>query len=228
MTITQISYPIARPFEIRFYDLTRTISQDMIVYTGDPRPEFAAHSTIEKDGVNVTKITLGSHTGTHVDAQRHFLPGGNSIDREPLDKFIGDAAIIDLSSKAGQGITAGDLDDAAKNVTKNNDIVLIYTGTGDSPDNYTYLEVAAAEWIVKHGVKCVGTDTLSIEKYGRKGAPAHKILLSSDVGIIENLNSNLGQFAGRRGMFLMCLPLPIKGIDASPARAILFETSRVD
>lgn len=191
----------------------------MPVYPGDPQPRFEQHSTIESGGVNVTRIVLGSHTGTHVDAQRHFLPDGRGVDAEPLDRFIGDAAIMDVSDRPGQGITAGDMGRA--NIRRN-DIVLFYTGTGGRTTAFTYIEPDAAEWMVDHGIKCMGIDTLSIEKQGRKGGPAHKTLLSNGIGIVENLNSNLKQFAGAR-MFFVCLPLPLRGIDGSPARAVLLE-----
>ena len=201
---------------LKIHDLTRTISQDMQVYEGDPQPKFDPHATIKDDKVNVTRVTLGSHTGTHVDAPWHFLQEGTSIDMEPLDKFIGEAAIIDASGK--NIITA---EEFSGYDIRSNDIVLIYTDTGDRRTNFAYLDVSAAEWIVENGVKCVGIDTASVEKYGRKDAPVHKMLLASNIGIIENL-ANLEQFAGSR-MFFVCLPLPLKGIDGSPARAVLFD-----
>jgi kynurenine formamidase len=80
---------------LKIHDLTRTISQDIRVYPGEPQPTFTPHATIKDNNANVTRITLGSHTGTHVDAPWHFLQEGKSIDMEPLDKFIGEAAIID-------------------------------------------------------------------------------------------------------------------------------------
>src|ERR671925_283088 len=201
---------------LKIYDLTCTISQDMRVYPGDPQPKFDPHATIKDDKVNVTRITLGSHTGTHADAPWHFLQEGNSIDREPLEKFIGEAVIIDASDRSS--ISANDFPD---NDIRNNDIVLINTGTSDRRTDFAYLEVSAAEWIIENGVKCVGIDTASIEKYGRKDAPVHKMLLAKNIGIIENLD-NLKQFVGSR-MFFVCLPLPLKGIDGSPARAVLFD-----
>jgi len=206
----------------RLYDITRVLSPRMPVYPGDPQPEFTAHLTVEKDGANVTRIALGSHTGTHVDAPWHFLQDGNTIDKEPLDKFAGQAVIADLSYKpVGAGIDGQDLDEYARAV-KDGDILLIYTGTDKAGSNFTYLETSAAEWLVRYGVKCVGIDTLSVEKYGSRQAPVHRMLLSKSIGIIENLNSNLKQFAGKR-MFLVCLPLPLKGVDGSPARAVLFD-----
>jgi arylformamidase len=201
---------------LKIHDLTRTISQDMRVYPGDPQPKFDPHATIKDNNVNVTRITIGSHTGTHVDAPWHFLQEGNTIDIEPLDKFIGEATIIDASGK--KSITA---EDFSSYDIRSNEIVLIYTGTGDRRTDFAYLDISAAEWVVEHEAKCIGIDTASVEKYGEKGAPVHKMLLARNIGIIENL-ANLKQFAGSR-MFFVCLPLRLKGIDGSPARAILFD-----
>src|ERR671926_1023747 len=80
-----------------FYDLTQLISKDIPIYSGDPQPDFELSSTIQKDNYNVTKIILGSHSGTHVDAQSHFMISGNTIDREPASKFVGESIVIDLS-----------------------------------------------------------------------------------------------------------------------------------
>jgi arylformamidase len=188
----------------------------MRVYPGDPKPKFEPHATIKDNNANITRITLGSHTGTHVDAQWHFLQEGNTIDRESLYKFIGEATIMDASGK--KSITA---EDFSGYDIRANEIILIYTGTGDRLTDFTYLEVSAAEWMVEHEVKSVGIDTASVEKYGKKDAPVHKLLLAKNIGIIENL-ANLKQFAGTR-MFFVCLPLPLKGLDGSPARAIVFD-----
>src|SRR5919206_2173336 len=81
----------------KFYDLTQIISKDIPVYSGDPEPDFEPWSTIERDSYNVTRIILGSHSGTHVDAQSHFMIDGNTIDREPASKFVGESIVIDLS-----------------------------------------------------------------------------------------------------------------------------------
>src|SRR3712207_1636230 len=136
---------------LKIHDLTRTISQDMRVYPGDPKPEFYAHATIKDNNANITRITVGSHTGTHVDAPWHFLQEGNTIDREPLDKFIGEAAIIDASGK--NSITA---EDFSGYDIRSNDIILIYTGTGDRRTDFAYLDISAAEWMAEHKIKCVG------------------------------------------------------------------------
>ena len=84
---------------------------------------------------------------------------------------------------------------------------------------FTYLEPSAAQWIVDHHIKCVGIDTFSVEKYGSKTGLSHKILLSSSVGIIENLSSNLKNLGGKR-VFLICLSLLLECVDGSRARCL--------
>jgi len=212
----------------RYYDLTRLITQDMPVYPGDPQPEFKPISTLENQKVNVTRIIVGSHTGTHVEAQKHFIASGYSIDKEPLDKFMGEAVTLDISNiNIGNGITGSDLENYSK-IVKNKDILLLYTGTSDKwtnddtvRTNFTYLEPSAADWIVDHEIKSVGIDTLSVEKYGFKEGLTHKKLLSNGIGIIENLNANLNKISSTRS-FLICMPLPLEGVDGAPTRAIAF------
>jgi arylformamidase len=215
-----------------FHDLTHLIHEDMHVYPGELQPEFNPYFTLGKDKVNVTRLTIGSHTGTHIDAPKHFISNAEGIDKVPLDKFVGEAIILDMSRKSiGQGITDIDLN-IHKEMVKVNDIILLYSGTSKSwnkdekiSKNFTYLEPLAAKWIVDHKIKCVGIDSYSMEKYGLTEGLTHKILLSNGIGIIEGLNSNLGKFVGSR-MFLVCLPLLLKDIDGSPARAILFDIQR--
>ena len=212
-----------------FHDLTHLMHQDMPTYPGEPHPEFQPFFSLEKDKVNVTRLMMGSHTGTHVDAPKHFISTGNSVDKVPLKKFIGEAVILDMSKKRiGQGITDIDLDIYSKMV-RTDDIVLLYTGTSDYwnkdeniKQNFTYLEPSAAGWIIDHKIRCVGIDSFSMEKYGFKEGLVHKALLSNEIGIIEGLNANMKKCLGNR-MFLVCLPLFLKGIDGAPARAIVFE-----
>lgn len=217
----------------KFYDLSHPISEDMPVYPGEPKPEFYPHFSIGKDKVNVTKLVLGSHTGTHVDAPKHFIPTStaDAVNDIPLEKFMGECIIVDMSKKSiGNGITDFDLDEYSGMIRKNGkDIVLIYTGTSDQWDknedvrtNFSYLEPSAAQWLVDNRVKCIGIDSFSMEKYGFQKGLTHEKLLSNDIGIIEGISSKLKQFVGKR-MFLVCLPLPLEGIDGSPVRPVLFD-----
>lgn len=208
--------------------MTHLIHKDMSVYPGEPEPEFDPIFMLGTDKVNVTKLTIGSHTGTHVDAPKHFISNGKSIDKVFLDRYIGEAVILDMSKKkVGRGIIDSDLD-KQREVIRAGDILLLYSGTSNTWNrkstrkNFAYLEPSAAKWIVDHKIKCVGIDSYSVEKYGFTEGWTHKILLSKGIGIIEGLNSNLKKFLRKR-MFLVCLPLLIKGIDGSPARAVLFD-----
>lgn len=212
-----------------YHDLSQIISEEMPVYPGEPHPEFKPHFSIGKDKVNVSSLSLSSHTGTHVDAPKHFFPDGQSIEKIQGETFMGRSTILDISYKgAGQGITANDLDDYAGDVQVG-DIILLYTGSSESLQlddnarrNFSYLEESAADWILNHKVKCVGIDSLSVEKYGFVEGVVHKKLLAANVGIIEGLSQQLKNFVGKR-MFLVCLPLLLKEIDGSPARAVLFD-----
>jgi arylformamidase len=212
-------------------DISHKISQDMPIFPGNPSPKFESVLKLKEDGVNVSRISLGTHTGTHVDSQNHFITDGIGIDREPLTKFIGEAFVIDFSKKKiGGGINGNDLD-SFHSIVHLNDIILLYTGVSnyweenfmdETARNFTYLEPSAAEWIVNHRIKSIGIDSPSVEKYGSKDGITHKKLLSADIGIIENLDSTLKEFVAKR-VFLVCLPLAIKGLDGSPARAVIFD-----
>jgi arylformamidase len=209
-----------------FSDLTRTISEGMPVFPGEPRPEFQAVRTIDRDGVNVTRVAFGTHTGTHVDAPNHFIAGSIGVDRIPFGSFVGEAAIVGVEKGRAVGVTGADLDGHSRRIRRG-DIVLLYTGTSDrrgagAGTDFSYQEPSAATWMVRHGIKCVGIDSFSVEKYGSRDGLAHKELLSNGIAIIENLSSELKKFVGRR-MFLVCLPLLLYGLDAAPARAVLFE-----
>lgn len=212
-------------------DISHKITQDMPIFPGNPSPKFESVLNLKEDGANVSRISLGTHTGTHVDSQNHFIMDGIGIDKEPLTKFIGEAFVIDFSKKKiGDGINGNDLD-SFHSIVHLNDIILLYTGVSNyweknfmdvTARNFTYLESSAAQWIVNHSIKSIGIDSPSVEKYGSKEGITHKKLLSADVGIIENLDSNLKKFVGKR-VFLVCLPLAIKGLDGSPARAVIFD-----
>src|SRR5918994_1554307 len=217
----------------KFYDLSNPISQDMPVYPGEPKPEFQPIFSIGKDKVNVTRLVMSSHTGTHIDAPKHFIPTStaDAVNDIPLESLIGECVVLDMSKRdAGYGITDSDLDEYSGMIKENGgDIVLDYTGTSDQwgkhdniRTNFSYLEPSAAQWLVDHRIKCVGIDSFSMEKYGFQRGLTHEKLLSNGIGIIEGISSKLKEFVGKR-MFLVCIPLPLEGADGSPVRPVLFE-----
>ena len=198
----------------------------MPVYPGDPSPSFESYSTLQKDGVSLTKITMGSHTGTHVDAPRHFIRDGIGIDRIPLNKLIGEAYVADLSKKPiGSGITSKDLRRELETEIASDDIVAIYTGCsehwGDKSINrdYTYLTEDAADYLVSKKVRAVGIDFLSVEKFKATEHLVHKTLLGNGIFIIESLSNALNQFVGQR-ILMICMPIKLRDGDGAPSRVV--------
>ncbi|MGI0078621.1 MAG: cyclase family protein [Nitrososphaerales archaeon] len=210
----------------RAVDLTHELANGMPIYPGDPSPSFERTSTLEKNGVNLTRLVLGSHTGTHTDAPVHFIQGGIGVDEIPLSKLIGEAIVIDLSSlPVGSGITASDLKSELEERVKPDDIVLCYTGSSDlwgDPSvnsNYTYLTKEAAEYFVSKKVRAVGIDFLSVEKFEAPEPVAHRTLLANGIFIIESLGRSLKQFLGKR-ILLINLPIKLEGGDGAPTRSV--------
>jgi kynurenine formamidase len=207
-------------------DLTHELRNGMPIYPGDPSPSFVSYATLEKDGVNLTKLTLGSHTGTHIDAPRHFIPDGIGIDQISPNKLVGEAYVVDLSPKPiGSGITSQDLRKPLEERVRDDDIVVIYTGCSERWDdesirrNYTYLTGDAAEYLVSKKVRGVAIDFLSVEKFGASEHAAHKNLLGNGIFIIESLSRATRQFVGKR-ILLICMPIKLQNGDGAPSRVI--------
>lgn len=210
----------------RAVDLTQELANGMPIYPGDPRPSFESVATLAKNGVNLMRLMLGSHTGTHTDAPKHFITGGIAVDEIPVSKLIGEALVIDLSSRPiGSGITNSDLKRKLEGKVKPDDIVLCYTGSsehwGEASANseYTYLTKEAADYLVSKKVRAVGIDFLSVEKFKAPDPVAHKTLLGNGIFIIESLSSALKQFVGKR-ILLINLPIKLEGGDGAPTRSL--------
>jgi len=208
-----------------FLDLTHTISSDMPIYPGDVKPSIQSVATMEKDGVNVTRMTLGSHTGTHVDAPRHFIKDGGPVDSIPLSKLVGERVVLDLShKKIGEGITDDDLE-FFSSLVRAGDRVILYTGSSEhwgergAERNFTYLDPSGAIWLLRRRVSVVGIDSPSIDKFGSADPVSHKTLLRNNVVLVESLSCETRNLAGRR-IYVVCLPLKVADRDGAPARVI--------
>lgn len=172
------------------------------------------------DGANESRITMGAHSGTHMDAPIHFLPQGDGIDQMPLSATIGRATVIHIHDR--RSITRREL---MEHPIEKEDRILLKTRnsprcwkTARFLSDFVYLETDAALWLVKRGIQAVGIDYLSVGGYQKNGPEVHRLLLRHGVWIIEGLN--LTRVApGRYEM--ICLPLRIEGADGAPARAIL-------
>jgi len=221
-------------------DLTHTIHDDIQVYPGDPRPSISRGLTHEKDYCHVDLLRLGSHTGTHIDAPYHFLKGGQRIDEIPVQRFVGDGVLIDVSAKSDRDlIQPGDVEPYEDEIAQG-DFVIFRTGRDKyfgTPKYYLhpYLSAEGARLLVKMGVSLVGVDALNVDPtyYGSMdsdlpakdlpdedeyGYPVHDILLGNDILIVENL-CNLDKIKQVKGVYSF-LPLKLKDSDGSPIRAV--------
>ena len=204
----------------RLLDVSVLLTPGMPTYPGNPPFEIAPVKRVAQgDSSNVSKLDLGTHTGTHVDAPRHFFDDKPGVDALPLDLLIGRARVVDLPQRGG--ITEAHLESAG---LREDLRVLLKTPNSalwNSPEfhkDYTYLTEGAARFLVAQGVKVVGVDYLSVEQFKKAGAPAHHVLLGNSVVIIEGLNLSDAE-PGQYEMY--CLPLRIAGADGAPARVIL-------
>jgi arylformamidase len=205
----------------RYHDISLPIRAGGIVYPGNPEIRIELQQALARgDGANVSSIALGSHTATHVDAAKHFLDDGQTVDRIPLERLIGPARVVEVGDDV-KSITKADL---AGHDLGNSKRVLLKTrnsmlwSRGEFVRDYTYLAPDGAEYLVSLGVEVVGIDYLSIEQFRSGHHRTHRMLLEREVVIIEGLA--LGDVAP--GTYeMICLPLRLEGLDGAPARVIL-------
>ena len=190
-------------------DISLSISGAMAVWPGDPPVLVEPLSRVEAgDVAAVSRLALGTHTGTHVDPPAHFLAGGATVDQLPLDVLVGPAVVADLTG--GGPIDAARLE--ALGLADGTVRLLLKTSATEG-----LLTPDGAAWLVERGVRLVGADTLSIEP-ATDNYPVHRCLLGAGVIIVEGLDLT----AAAPGRYqLVCLPLRIAGGDGAPARAVL-------
>jgi arylformamidase len=205
---------------MKMYDISWPISPAMTAYKDKKTVRFEHLKNFENDAVRESIITLGSHSGTHVDAPSHFVKDGQTIEHMNLAAVNGDCVVLDLSAVDG-GIAKEHLED--KDIQAG-DIILLKTknsaldATAPFNPNFIYLAESGAHYLVERNVRAVGIDYLGIER----SQPAHEThvqLFNAGITILEGLR--LADVAAGK-YFLCCLPLNIQGLEAAPARAILF------
>lgn len=204
----------------KLLDVSVPLAAGLPTYPGNPDFELQPVKRIADGGSsNVSRLVMGTHTGTHLDAPRHFFDGAMSVDALPLDLLLGRARVVEINKRGGIGVeelAAAGLREDLRVLLKTSNSAL-WNGEGFHQD-YTYLTEAGAKYLVDQGVKVIGIDYLSIEQFKKAGAPAHRTLLSQGVVIIEGLNLAEAD-AGMYEMY--CLPLRVVGGDGAPARVIL-------
>ncbi len=205
---------------MRVIDISVPNGRGQHVYPGDPEPRVDAVRRIAAgDPCNLSLLTLGSHTGTHVDAPYHFLQDGPRLGDVPLDRMVGPALVADLRGRPA--VDAAALRDVPLAA---GDILLCRTDNSwrwEKPDfqrDFVYVTEDAAALLVERGVKAIGMDYLSIERFGSPDFPVHHRLLGAGVFVIEGLDLRAVE-PGR--YMLVCLPLKFPALDGAPARAVL-------
>ena len=209
-------------------DFTHRIDNNIPVFPGDNPPELIPVVLKGENGYRETSFRITSHTGTHIDAPSHMIPGGKMLDDFPIDKFTGPGITVDLSGKWFSGVR-GSLeitkDDLAPLFSRidNIDFVLIHTGwsnywgKSEYTDKIPYLSAEAALFLAEHRLKGVGIDTISIDRIDSPVFSNHAVFLSRDIIVIENL-TNLDKAPDELFTFF-CMPLYYKDADGSPTRA---------
>lgn len=216
---------------MRVIDLTLPITTGMPVYPGDPEVRIEPALTIARDGAEVARVSLGSHTGTHLDAPAHLIPGGAAVDRFPLELLVGPARILRCALPAGAPVAApirpGDVDLPDELPA----IACIATGwsdrlesSGDARDamrGHPWVALELAEELWRRGSRVLGVDMPSPDPTGPPEAevvtPVHEYWLGNGGAIVENL-VRLDRAPDE--VQLSLLPLRLAGVDGSPIRAI--------
>ena len=206
---------------MRIHDITRTLGSETPPYPGDATFERVQAAWVPRDGYNISRLSMSSHSGTHVDAPRHFFDEGKSLDRFPIERFCLDALVAEV--EASPVIEARDLEGID---VRPGEALILKTPNGRLPvdefrEDFVYLSAGAAEWVVERGVALLGIDYYSVDAFTDDAQTAHHILLAGDdMLIVENLD--LREAAPGRYR-LICLPLKMDGADGAPCRAVLIE-----
>ena len=210
---------------MRLLDLTMEISENIPVFPGTPSVKVIPWNVLRHDGYNAEMLFLSSHTGTHVDAPYHFHDEGLRLHQIPLERFVGEAALLNIRRGPDGLITRRDIAEweGIHYAIGGGSAAVFNTGwhghaaDGDYFTRNPGLSEDAAEYLAAKEVGLVGTDSPSIDAGGASSFPAHQILARSGAVNVENL-ANLDRLEGDSFRFVM-LPLRIHDATASPVRA---------
>jgi arylformamidase len=205
----------------RLYDITLRLREGMLTYPDNPPFEARPHTRIAAgEDANVSRVSFGTHTGTHVDAAQHFVEGGQPVDELPLDVLLGPAQVLEIGADTTaigeQELRAAGFTAAERLLLKTRNGALLEQD--EFTPEFAHLTGDGAAFLVAAGVRLVGIDYLSVEGYGADEPHAHLTLLEQRIVILEGIDLREvppGTYE------LLCLPLPLAGLDGAPARAVL-------
>lgn len=208
---------------LNIIDISQTLSADMPVYPGTEQPTFIVSCTIAEHGFTEKKMTLYSHTGTHIDAPGHLLEGAKTLDQLPIQHFYGRAVCLDYRLLNKPIIDVADLSAYQSKIT-GCDFVLLQTGWSRFWNNPAYFNdypvptLAAAEWLAQFNLKGVGVDTISVDEATTDTFLVHKTFFRREMIVIENLTRL--DVLPEDSFFFSAFPLKILQADGSPVRAV--------
>jgi len=211
-----------KPFK-KLYDISVLLGVESITYPGDPPYRRNLISAIRSGDIcDVSKLEMSAHAGTHIDAPSHFIANeAQTIDQYSAEEFIMPALVVDIENKTAihpEELRKADLQPGEAVLFKTENSLSGRCKNGVFSEEYVYLSSEAAQYCVEKKAKLVGIDYITIEKYGDQAFPSHKTIMKNGIFILEGIN--LADVPPGR-YSLLCLPLKIKGGEASPVRAVL-------
>jgi arylformamidase len=207
----------------RIWDVSMPVRNGGLVYPGNPPISITLMQSIAAGNTaNVSRLDLGSHTGTHVDAPLHFIAGGAGVDELSLDVLIGRARLIAVPDDAmavGEAeLRKHDLSGVTRLLIRTRNSAWLASGDPTFHEDFTHVAPDGAAYLVSIGVRLVGVDYLSVEQFHSAEHRTHRTLLDNGVVIVEGMvlsEPPPGDYD------LYCLPLLLAGLDGAPARAVL-------
>lgn len=220
---------LSAPSAGAWIDVTATLDPATTpVYEGDAPMSFEFLKDMRKgDAFTLSKLSLGAHSGTHVDAPMHFIRDGAAIDRLALEAFIGPARVIDIPDRV-QSIDAAELNrhswrNAERVIFRTRSSVRGWMKSSTFHRDFAFISPDAAQLLADAGVKLVGIDYISAEKFGAPAPVTHRILLGRGIPIVEGLALETlpaGDYD------LIVLPMKVAGHEGAPARAVMRKVAR--
>jgi len=203
----------------KIHDVTLPIVPGLPAFPGDPPPAVETLQRAGESPFGLARLTLTTHSGTHVDAPLHFVPGGTSVDLLPLEILMGKTRVVEIQSR--ERVERGELE--ALDLRDDLRVLLKTRMSGQLlragfQEDHVYLTGDAALYLAQAGLKLVGFDYLSLDRFGDTSYPAHHALLGAGVVVVEGLDLSEVE-AGEYDM--ACLPLRVGGGDGAPARVVL-------
>jgi arylformamidase len=213
--------------QAKIVDLSYAISSDMLVFPGMERPVFQWVYRVNSEGANLTKMTIMAHTGTHVDAPKHFLDDVPCIDEVPVQRLFGRTRMFRRAQEpAGQEIALEEVLSTGFDLEEGS-IFVLSTGIeryAETPKYNRSFPLPAPDlfqWLVEKKIKAYMTDAPAIDPVGSPDSPNHHLILGAGIPIVENL-CNLARVPEDRYFLVFALPVKLGGREAAPCRAVAF------